>query len=154
LAAFCGNLFYSSSLLTNPCAWDDYPPHGAGGWLGDRGSERKKWILRALPFWLGAAGVLVLDAVMGWQFYLYGEHGTNGNGSGSRRGTTVVFVEEVDQKRRRKRWKIMRNGWMRGWYPNFAIVKSAEIQTSRSRRGREREGLLDRHDDGAAYGTM
>ncbi|KXL43034.1 MAG: hypothetical protein FE78DRAFT_153184, partial [Acidomyces sp. 'richmondensis'] len=28
MAAFCGNLFYSSALLTNPCVWSDFGPYG------------------------------------------------------------------------------------------------------------------------------
>lgn len=70
VAAFGGNLFYSLALLTNPCAWSDFSPHGSYGWVDSDGNDRKKWITIALPFFLGAAGVLVLDAVVGAQFMM------------------------------------------------------------------------------------
>ena len=75
LAAFCGNFFYSSSLLTNPNAWHDFPPYGGHGWAGSEGSDRWTWLGRAAPFWLGAAGVLFTDGMMGVQFLLYGDGG-------------------------------------------------------------------------------
>ncbi|KAI9683921.1 MAG: hypothetical protein M1829_004256 [Trizodia sp. TS-e1964] len=75
LAAFCGNLCYASSLLANPCAWADYAPYGAGGWVGGEGSEVRSWRANAAPFWIGAAGVLMLDAAVGWQFWVFGEGG-------------------------------------------------------------------------------
>ena len=65
IAAFFGNFFYSSSLLANPLAWASYPPHGLHGWVDAEGSERWEWVGRAAPFWLGAAGVLALDAAVG-----------------------------------------------------------------------------------------
>lgn len=120
MAAFFGNLFYSSSILTNPCAWSDFGPYGGGGWVGPEGSVRSEWILRALPFWLGAAGVLTLDGLMGFQFLMYGE------------ASKVVVVEEVDAKRKRRRWKRV-SGWMRGWVPTFA---DARERTSRGERRR------------------
>ena len=62
IAAFMGNLFYSSALATNPSAWSNLGPYGGGGWAGPEGSDRMKWILAAAPFFLGAFGVLGLDA--------------------------------------------------------------------------------------------
>jgi uncharacterized protein with PQ loop repeat len=71
-AAFFGNLFYSTSLLTNPCAWYDYTPGQGSGWVGPDGSDRESWVLRATPFFLGAAGVLIMDAAVGLQFWYFG----------------------------------------------------------------------------------
>lgn len=99
IAAFFGNLFYSTSLLTNPLAWSSYPPHGLHGWVGPEGSERRTWLSLAAPFWLGAAGVLALDGAMGAQFWMYGEK-TN-----------------VAHERGRGRWRRV-SGWMRGWVPS------------------------------------
>ena len=73
IAAFFGNLFYASSILANPCAWNSYPPNGARGWVGPEGNDRIDWIGRATPFWLGAAGVLMMDAAVGVQFWMYGD---------------------------------------------------------------------------------
>ena len=104
IAAFCGNFFYSSSLLTNPLAWSSYPPYGLHGWVGPEGSDRRTWVALAAPFWLGAAGVLVMDATIGVQFLMYGE--------GLER--SVVLVEDREGK---SRWRNV-SGWMRGWIPS------------------------------------
>lgn len=72
-AAFCGNLFYSLSLLLNPLGHADYPPYGGGGLAGPDGSTSRDWWARTLPFFLGAAGVLAEDATVGWQWLLWGE---------------------------------------------------------------------------------
>jgi uncharacterized protein with PQ loop repeat len=72
IAAFFGNLFYSTSMLLNPLAWSDYPAHGANGWAGAEGSKRLEWLTNAAPFFLGAAGVLVLDAAVAGQFWWFG----------------------------------------------------------------------------------
>ncbi|KAF2486310.1 PQ loop repeat-domain-containing protein [Neohortaea acidophila] len=101
-AAFSGNLFYSLALLTNPRAWYDFRPYGGNGWVGSGGSERKQWIAAALPFFLGAAGVLGLDASVGLQFVMYG----------GEEGGPVVVVEEGKVRR----WRRV-SGWMRGWMP-------------------------------------
>ncbi|EME85502.1 uncharacterized protein MYCFIDRAFT_109882, partial [Pseudocercospora fijiensis CIRAD86] len=103
IAAFCGNMFYSSALLTNPCAWEDFGPYGGGGWVGKDGSERAEWVMAALPFFLGAAGVLGLDASVGVQFLIYGE------------GPEKLVVVEEEQGRRR--WRRV-SGWIRGWMPS------------------------------------
>ncbi|KAL8993886.1 MAG: hypothetical protein Q9169_006005, partial [Polycauliona sp. 2 TL-2023] len=68
IAAFFGNLFYSTSLLTNPLAWHSAPPYGLHGWVGKAGSDRMTWISLAIPFFLGAAGVLAMDGIIGIQF--------------------------------------------------------------------------------------
>lgn len=126
IAAFFGNLFYSSSLLTNPLAWASYPPHGLYGWVGPEGSDRAEWISLAAPFWLGAAGVLVLDATVGVQFLLYGK--------GSR-----VFI--VMDNRGRSRWRRV-SGWMRGWIPSPNPARPGSREDERSlltRDDRQRE---------------
>ncbi|GAM90592.1 hypothetical protein ANO11243_086370 [Dothideomycetidae sp. 11243] len=135
MAAFFGNLFYSTSILTNPCGWYDFAPYGGGGWVGANGSVRSEWVMRALPFWLGAAGVLSLDGLMGVQFLMYGE------------ATNVVVVEEVDTKRKRRRWKRV-SGWMRGWVPNFGDAKK---RSSGEDRRPVTDGHRARRND---YGTI
>ncbi|KAK3113052.1 hypothetical protein LTR53_010040 [Teratosphaeriaceae sp. CCFEE 6253] len=128
-AAFCGNTFYSAALLTNPCGWSDFAPHGGGGWVGPAGSERGAWTLAALPFFLGAAGVLGLDASVGVQFLLYGD------------GAKVLVVE--GDRWHRKHWRRF-NGWMRGWIPSISESK-----------GVEREALVARDGQlGEGYGTV
>lgn len=130
-AAFCGNLFYSSSMLANPLAWNDFPPYGEHGWVTGAGSVRQEWVLRALPFWLGAAGVLILDGAVGIQFLLY--------------GTTdvVVIVKDTDSDTSSIDHDVAPDdldwtrvsGWMRGWQPTFRELKLRV-------RSPEREGLL------------
>ena len=102
-SAFCGNLFYSTSLIANPLAWSSYPPYGLHGWAGPEGSNRGTWRALAAPFWLGAAGVLAMDATIGIQFLKYGE----------RTGKVVAVRDE----RERAEWKQV-TGWMKGWVPS------------------------------------
>ena len=104
IAAFCGNLFYSSSILTNPLAWNSYPPFGLHGWVGADGSDRSTWISLAAPFWLGAAGVLVMDATIDMQFLIYGEDLEQ----------SQIIVRDREG---RSKWRVVR-GWMRGWIPS------------------------------------
>lgn len=80
--------------------------------MGPEGNDRGKWVALAAPFWLGAAGVLVLDGAMGVQFLLYGK----------REGEEVVdavrlTVEGEVKERGRGRWRRVR-GWMKGWVPS------------------------------------
>lgn len=103
IAAFTGNFFYSTSVVTNPLAWSSTPPWGLHGWAGPEGSDRWNWIGLAAPFWLGTAGVLVLDATIGIQFLRYGEG-------------KVTVVREV-RPGGRGRWRRV-EGWMRGWVPS------------------------------------
>ncbi|KAF2161286.1 hypothetical protein M409DRAFT_28324 [Zasmidium cellare ATCC 36951] len=131
IAAFCGNLFYSSAILTNPCAWDSFAAYGGGGWVGPEGSDRATWILAALPFFLGAFGVLGLDASVGVQFLVYGE------------GSEKLVVVEREEEGRKWHWRRV-SGWMRGWVPSISEGK-----------GGEREELLgdgERRADG--YGGL
>ncbi|KAI9842568.1 MAG: hypothetical protein M1837_007081 [Sclerophora amabilis] len=133
IAAFFGNLFYSCSLLTNPCAWNDYSPHGGGGWVGPDGSVRSDWVGRAAPFFLGAAGVLALDAAVGVQFLMFGERSTE----------VAVAIDEQG------RWRRV-TGWMRGWVPSS---RTEELEQDAIE---EREGLVlsDGNDRSHTYGTM
>ena len=110
IAAFFGNLFYSTSLLVNPLAWSSYPPYGHHGWAGLEGSDRVMWVGLAAPFWLGAAGVLALDATIGIQFLMYGEERT----------TTTI-----EDGRGRKHWRKV-SGWMRGWMPSPSPERTLE----------------------------
>ena len=133
-AAFCGNLFYSAAILTNPFAWSDMGPYGGGGWAGREGSQRIPWITAALPFFLGAAGVLGLDASVGLQFYLYGEGEAK-----------MVVIEEG----RGTKWRWRRvSGWMRGWIPSIS-------DPSPGRSG-ERQALLENGDreEGMGYDSI
>lgn len=132
IAAFFGNLFYSTSLLNNPLAWSSYPPYGLHGGVGSEGSDRWTWVSLAAPFWLGAAGVLGLDAAVGVQFLIYGEE------------KRVVVVKD---ERGRSRWRRV-SGWMRGWAPSpnpgLACADSEEDQRP----------LLSRNiDSDGVYGT-
>jgi len=115
IAAFCGNLFYSSSLLTNPLAWSSYPPYGLHGWVGPEGSDRKTWVSLAAPFWLGAAGVLVMDFTIGVQFLIYGEGQEN----------KEVFIEDREGM---SKWRKV-HGWMRGWIPSPSPVAGVDEAT-------------------------
>ena len=133
-AAFCGNLFYSAAILANPFAWSDMGPYGGGGWAGREGSERIPWITAALPFFLGAAGVLGLDASVGVQFYLYGE------------GEAKVVVIE-DSRGTKWRWRRV-SGWMRGWVPSISDASSG--------RSGERQALLENgnREEGMGYDSI
>ncbi|RMZ76829.1 hypothetical protein DV738_g4757, partial [Chaetothyriales sp. CBS 135597] len=119
MAAFCGNLFYSSSLLTNPNAWNDFGPHGGHGWVDHDGSKRDVWLARSAPFFIGAAGVLVMDGLMGLQFLMYGPD------------QAEVVVVKVRDGPGRSHWERV-NGWMRGWIPTVTekakVVDLAESQ--------------------------
>jgi hypothetical protein len=114
MAAFFGNLFYSSSLLTNPSLWADLPPYGGGGWAGPSGSVRGPWAVRAAPFFLGAAGVLMMDAAVGVQFLMYAPKGKE---------SAQVLVVEEEGVRGAGRWRRV-SGWMRGWVPSAAQRRS------------------------------
>jgi solute carrier family 66 (lysosomal lysine-arginine transporter), member 1 len=139
LAAFCGNLFYSAALLTNPCAWSSFGPYGGGGWVGPEGSERTHWVLAALPFFLGAAGVLGMDGSVGVQFLMYA-HKHPGE-----EGPVVVVLEE--DKWHRRHWRRV-SGWMRGWVPGLTTSGEGPKEEG----DREREGLLQRGTGGGGEG--
>lgn len=120
IAAFCGNFFYSASLLTNPLAWSSYPPYGLHGWVGPEGSERKTWVALAAPFWLGAAGVLLMDATIGVQFLVYGE-------------SLEISQVLVKDREGRSKWRTV-SGWMRGWIPSLTpTAKDVEVVEESSR---------------------
>ncbi|KAL8894544.1 MAG: hypothetical protein Q9207_008480 [Kuettlingeria erythrocarpa] len=107
IAAFFGNLFYSTSLLANPLAWSDSGPYGLRGWAGPEGNDRLNWITLAAPFFLGAAGVLIMDAIIGVQFLLFGK---------TEEAPKIVVVQD---ERGRSHWRKV-SGWMRGWVPSPA----------------------------------
>lgn len=131
-AAFTGNLFYSTSVVTNPLAWASYPPHGLHGWAGPEGSDRGTYLALAAPFWLGTAGVLVLDGTIGVQFLRFGEG----------RAEKGLVVREG----RRGRWHKV-SGWMRGWVPSPGPEARAD------REGEERSLLSGGGDrDGGGVG--
>lgn len=111
IAAFFGNLFYSTSLITNPLAWSSYPPYGLHGWAGADGSDRKTWISLAAPFWLGAAGVLASDAVVGAQFIIYGDGQEQKVPAQDREG--------------KSRWPTAKR-WMKQWAPSPTATPHAE----------------------------
>jgi uncharacterized protein with PQ loop repeat len=135
-AAFCGNFFYSSSLLTNPNAWSDFAPYGGGGWADAHGNDRWEWIGRSMPFFLGAFGVLGLDGFMGVQFLMYG----------SEEDDESFIGDDDDSKRGRSKWKRVR-GWMRGWIPSTSPPPEYERRTPQ-----ERQILLGQ--DHGRYGTV
>ncbi|KAI4120358.1 MAG: hypothetical protein LQ338_007074 [Usnochroma carphineum] len=115
IAAFFGNMFYSTSLLTNPLAWRDADPYGLHGWAGPEGSERMTWITLALPFFLGAAGVLIMDAIIGIQFLIFGEKDV---------APKVLVVRDA---RGRSHWRKV-SGWMRGWVPSPGPRRRDEVE--------------------------
>lgn len=134
MAAFFGNLFYSMSLLTNPNAWFNFPPYGGGGWADVYGNDRLEWIGRTIPFFLGAAGVLGLDAFMGVQFLVYGS-------TDEEDPAIMVGVEDEDNGRPSRMMRV--RGWMRGWIPSVSPER---------RSGTENQSLLSRGREG--YGTV
>ncbi|BDD59657.1 hypothetical protein MPDQ_001762 [Monascus purpureus] len=139
MAAFCGNFFYSASLLTNPNAWFDFPPYGGGGWASVDGNSRVEWIVRTLPFFLGAAGVLALDAFMGVQFLVYGE------------GEPVIMVDVGDEDGKGEQtshWTAVR-GWMRGWIPSVSPDRGSIAEASE-----EEAALLPDERPRNAYGAI
>jgi len=92
-----------------------------------------------MPFFLGAAGVLGLDASVGVQFLLYGE----------REAKVMVVVDDEGERGQRGRWRRV-SGWMRGWVPSF-----------REGGEGERRGLLEdgrdgngRVETGVSYGAL
>lgn len=124
IAAFCGNFFYSTSIVTNPNVWHDYGPYGGHGWVGRDGSDRTDWILRGAPFFLGAAGVLFMDGMMGIQFLLYSE-----------REEEMVKVRDGHGN---SRWERV-NGWMRGWVPMMSKSKRVDLAESQRLLAESRE---------------
>ncbi|KAJ5491095.1 hypothetical protein N7539_002662 [Penicillium diatomitis] len=142
MAAFFGNLFYSSSLVTNPNFWSDFPPYGGGGWADGHGNDRLEWIGRASPFFLGAFGVLGLDGFMGVQFLMYGSSDLDDE--------SIVSANNEDVKRGRGRWRRVQ-GWMRGWIPSASPARNEHGHRSLSRR-RERQALLSSERD--HYGAV
>ena len=129
-AAFFGNLFYSTSLLTNPCAWYDYAPGQGSGWVGPAGSVREDWVLRATPFFLGAAGVLLMDAAVGLQFVYFGDNEPRGRSTLPRDDEIIITVDDHGKPiRKRLHWRRV-SGWMRGWAP--AVSVAATPSTSRA----------------------
>lgn len=142
MAAFGGNFFYSLSVVTNPNAWSDFPPYGGGGWADDHGNDRLEWIGRALPFFLGAFGVLGLDGFMGVQFLMYGPRVDDYDDE------SVVGGDDQDPKRGRSRWRRVR-GWMRGWIPSASpSPEERECATT----AQEGQALLG--SDHGRYGTV
>ncbi|KAH7132624.1 PQ loop repeat-domain-containing protein, partial [Dendryphion nanum] len=137
-AAFFGNFFYSSSLLTNPCAWSSFAPGEGGGWVGPEGSIQSDWILRAAPFFLGAAGVLIMDAAVGIQFWYYGD-GTE-RGRPKNRDEDVILVINSDgyKQRRRLRWRRV-SGWMRGWAPAVSVAGTPSTSRAPTPAGTPRD---------------
>jgi uncharacterized protein with PQ loop repeat len=146
IAAFFGNLFYSTSILANPCAWHDYGSYGGGGWVGPEGSNRAEWVGRAAPFFLGAAGVLFMDGMMGVQFLHFGDNSPK---------PAVVVVVEVD-KGKKWRWRRV-SGYMRGWMPSVSVAGTPRPSTPASRTASgaiaEGERLLGAREE-AGYGGV
>ncbi|KEF55819.1 uncharacterized protein A1O9_08570 [Exophiala aquamarina CBS 119918] len=137
-AAFCGNMFYSTSLIANPNAWNNYGPHGHHGWVDGAGSQRWAWVARAAPFFLGSAGCLSMDALMGVQFVIYGE-----------REARIVKVRDSDGY---SHWERV-NGWMRGWIPSMA-GKDKVVDLAQSQRLLNDSTHLTRRQSNLDYGTV
>lgn len=133
IAAFFGNLFYSTSLLMDPLAWSSYPPYGDHGWAGPEGSDQITWIKLSLPFWLGSAGVLAMDAAMGVQFLKYRE-------------VPKIKIVLTKDERGRSKWRKV-SGWMRGWIPSPSPARSVEAA------GHDHRPLLAREEESTRYGS-
>ncbi|USP78113.1 uncharacterized protein yc1106_05387 [Curvularia clavata] len=127
-AAFFGNLFYSSSLATNPCAWQDFAPGQGNGWVGPEGSNRANWILRAAPFFFGAAGVLLMDAAVGLQFWYFGDAVPPRGRSHLPRDDEVIITVDDNGRLVRKslHWRRV-SGWMRGWAPAVSVAATPNV---------------------------
>ena len=55
-------------MLTNPCAWSDFPSYGGSGWVGADGSRQAEWLGLVAPFLFGSMAVMILDSLIGLQF--------------------------------------------------------------------------------------
>ncbi len=89
----------------------------------------------AAPFWLGAAGVLAMDAIVGVQFLMFKEN------------MERSFVR-VEDREGRSRWRMV-SGWMRGWVPSPSPERRMEeVRTD------EEGPLLERRESGdGRYGA-
>jgi uncharacterized protein with PQ loop repeat len=126
-AAFFGNLFYSTSMLTNPCVWNSFGPWGGGGWVGPEGNVQSDWVFRASPFFLGAAGVLIMDAAVGVQFWYFGESDSNRGRSSARDDEVLIVVNDTGYGRKlHRRWRRA-SGWMRGWIPSVSVAGTPNV---------------------------
>lgn len=146
LAAFGGNLFYSASMAVNPLAWSSFGPYGGHGWAPAEGSEQEIWVAGALPFFLGAAGVLLLDASVGLQFWLFRERSDE---------EVVVVVDDDDSEGNESKGMVRGvrrgvrrvSGWMRGWVPGLGMSSPQGSLSRAGPEGGERRALLDGHLD-------
>ncbi|KAH4188216.1 hypothetical protein HBH98_101710 [Parastagonospora nodorum] len=138
-AAFFGNLFYSSSLLTNPCAWFDYAPGEGAGWVDPEGSNRENWVLRATPFFLGAAGVLIMDAAVGLQFWYFGDNEPESRGRAQDDDVIITVDDHGKLKRRHLHWRRV-SGWMRGWAPAVSVAATPTVSRATTPADTPREG--------------
>lgn len=86
------------------------------------------WIILAIPFWLGATGVLLLDVCVGIQFMKYGEQ-------------KKQIVTRVG--RGRHKW-IQVTGFMKGWIPSLSPDRNAS--------NNETQALISREGD--RYGSV
>jgi len=158
-AAFFGNLFYSSSLLTNPCAWYDYAPGEGSGWVDPQGSVRADWVLRAAPFFLGAAGVLLMDAAVGLQFWHFGDATPRGRSPTPRDDEVIITVDDHGKLvRRSMHWRRV-SGWMRGWAPAVSVAATPNVSranTPMDSPSVEARALLgtSRHASPRSYGAV
>lgn len=127
VAAFFGNLFYSTSLLANPCAWQDYAPGEGYGWVGPEGNMREAWVLRATPFFLGAAGVLVMDAAVGLQFWYFGDNEARGRAAMRQDEEIIITIDDHGKPTRRRLHFRRVSGWMRGWAPAVSVAATPNV---------------------------
>jgi uncharacterized protein with PQ loop repeat len=144
MAAFSGNFFYSASLLANPNAWYDFPAYGGGGWADAEGNNRVEWVTLALPFFLGAAGVLSLDAFVGVQFLIYGDNADDS-----------ATVDYDPQHSPRRNWRRV-SGWMRGWIPSTEFNKLLLSNSRSTTQSNETQALLVNVPDSSqpGYGAV
>ena len=107
---------------------------------------------RAAPFWLGAAGVLALDAAVGAQFWWFGEEG-EGEGEGESDGGEERRVGKDERGRGMGRWRGV-SGWMRGWVPSLSPARGSGSEGVVESVDEDERPLLEREvSRDAGYGT-
>ncbi|EAT82133.2 hypothetical protein SNOG_10739 [Parastagonospora nodorum SN15] len=119
------------------------PPHkspGEGaGWVDPEGSNRENWVLRATPFFLGAAGVLIMDAAVGLQFWYFGDNEPESRGRAQDDDVIITVDDHGKLKRRHLHWRRV-SGWMRGWAPAVSVAATPTVSRATTPADTPREG--------------
>jgi hypothetical protein len=95
--------------------------------VGPEGSVRNDWVLRAAPFFFGAAGVLLMDAAVGLQFWYFGDAAPRGRSISPRDDEVIITVDDHGKLvRRSMHWRRV-SGWMRGWAPAVSVAATPNV---------------------------